>query len=106
MNFFTHNDKKINVNGTSLQGELSVTFEHLLKTFGTPLGASPDKKVDCEWHIELSDGKVATIYNWKNGNAYLGEKGKNPTEILNWNVGAKSKIAFYEIEEILEKNEK
>ena len=65
LRFKTHNDSNIDVNGTSHQGEISETFENLLKVFGTPMGASDDNKVDVEWNIMFNDGVVATIYNWK-----------------------------------------
>ena len=89
MKFKTHNDTKINTNRTSLAGEIEATFEQLLTAFGTPLGQSPDNKVDVEWHVEVDehDGPI-TIYNWKDGVAYLGDEGKNPADILVWHIGA------------------
>ena len=45
LRYETHNDSDIDVNGTSYQGEISKTFENLLKVFGTPMGASDDNKV-------------------------------------------------------------
>ena len=102
MNFKTHNDKEINVNGTSFKGEIFVTFEKLLKVFGTPLGASSDNKVDVEWNIEFGNGVIATIYNWKNGPASMGEDGTNPVDITTWHIGGKTKSAVWGIEEILE----
>ena len=91
MEFKTHNDTKININKTSLAGEIEATFEQLLATFGTPLGQSSDNKVDVEWHIEVAGHESPiTIYNWKNGVAYLGKGGKNPAEIYIWHLGANS----------------
>ena len=101
MNFKTHNYKEINVNGTSFQGEITATFEKLLKVFGTPLGASSDNKVDVEWNLEVGD-VIATIYNWKNGVAHMGSDGTNPVDITRWHIGGKSKGAVWTIEEILE----
>ena len=48
LRYETHNDSDIDVNGTSYQGEISETFENLLKVFGTPMGASDDNKVDVD----------------------------------------------------------
>ncbi len=96
MNFKTHNDKEIKTNGTSLAGKVSASFEQLLETFGTPLGQSPDNKVDVEWHVEVEGyGGPLTIYNWKNGIAYLGSEGLNPTDINTWNIGAKKEGKFH-----------
>ena len=100
----THNDSDIDVNGTSYQGEISETFENLLKVFGTPMGASADNKVDVEWNVMFNDGVVATIYNWKNGPASMGEKGTNPVDIETWHIGGKSDCAIHDVEEILEFN--
>ena len=48
-------------------------------------------KVDVEWHIEVAGHESPiTIYNWKNGVAYLGKGGKNPAEIYIWHLGANS----------------
>ena len=101
MKFKTHNDKKINVNNTSLAGEIQATFEQLLETFGTPLGQSADNKVDVEWNVEVEGHKSPiTIYNWKNGVAYLGKDGLNPTDIMVWNIGANQKGKFLASETI------
>ena len=95
MKFKTHNDKKINVNNTSLAGEIEATFAQLLTTFGTPLGQSTDNKVDVEWNVEVEGHESPiTIYNWKNGVAYLGKDGLNPTDITTWNIGANQKGKF------------
>ena len=99
--FKTHNDTEINVNGTSYQGAIRESFEKLLEVFGAPLGASADNKVDAEWEVELDDGTVATIYNYKDGNAYCGEDGTDPVDIVNWHIGGKSKSVVWGIEEIL-----
>ena len=95
MKFKTHNDKEINTNGTFNVGEICASFEQLLETFGTPLGQSPDNKVDVEWHVEVRshEGPI-TIYNYKDGVAYLGEAGKNPADIEVWNIGSDDKGKF------------
>jgi hypothetical protein len=104
MNFQTHNETDIPTAGTYFQGQITETFEKLLEVFGTPLGASADNKVDVEWAVETDDGTIATIYNYKDGNAYCGEDGLDPVDIVNWHVGGKSKSAAWEIEEILKSN--
>ena len=103
LRFKTHNDSNIDVNRTSHQGEISETFENLLKVFGTPMGASDDNKVDVEWNIMFNDGVVATIYNWKNGPASMGANGTNPVDNEIWHIGRKTISAVYDIEEILQK---
>jgi hypothetical protein len=101
LRYETHNDSEIDVNGTSYQGEISETFEKLLKVFGTPMGASGDNKVDVEWNVMFNDGVVATIYNWKNGPVSMGERGTNPVDNTTWHIGGKTDCAIYDVEEIL-----
>ena len=104
LRFKTHNDSKIDINGTHHVGSISETFENLLKVFGTPMGASDDGKVDVEWNIMFNDGIVATIYNWKNGPASLGLNGINPVDLIDWHIGGKTISAVYDIEAVLENN--
>ena len=101
LRFKTHNNSKIDVNGTSYQGVISESFKNLLNAFGTPMGASDDGKVDVEWNVLFNDGVVATIYNWKNGPASMGSNGTNPVDIQTWHIGGKTVSAVYDVEEIL-----
>ena len=81
--------------GTSLQGTLDVSFDSLRTTFGRPEKGSVDGKTDAEWYLEIVDTEgqkyVATIYNWKNGKNYLGDKGLRAEHITNWNIGVKDR---------------
>ena len=88
--FATHNDKNINVGGTSLMGYITVTFAQLVDVFGEP-GENDGYKTDAEWEIEFADGKVATIYNWKNGHNYNGCDGEDVEDITDWHIGGKDK---------------
>ena len=84
------------VTGTTLQGNLEISYAKLTKIFGephvkrtAPLDTRFDNKTDVEWHFveerDEVDNVVFTIYNWKNGPSYTG-KGK-VEEITEWNVG-------------------
>jgi hypothetical protein len=86
MNFETHNTTSITTTGSSVVGNVDVTYKELKSLFGTPI-KSDDGKTDASWQIKFSDGTVASIYNWKNGKAYLGEIGKPVEKITNWHVG-------------------
>ena len=95
MNFKTHNDKQSledAVNGASLVGEVKATYAELRSLFGKPLDWECDK-VDAQWIVEFSDGTIATIYNWKDGVAYLGEAGLPVKKITDWHVGGLSSAA-------------
>tara|TARA_R110000751_G_scaffold303258_1_gene417809 strand:+ start:831 stop:1154 length:324 start_codon:yes stop_codon:yes gene_type:complete len=80
------------ITGTTLQGNLEISYNKLTKIFGEPhvkRTAPLDNKTDVEWHFiekrDEVDNVVFTIYNWKNGPSYTG-KGK-VEEITEWNVG-------------------
>ena len=95
MNFKTHNDKESledAVNGASLVGEVKATYAELRSLFGKPLEWECGK-VDAQWIVEFSDGTIATIYNWKDGVAYLGEAGLPVKKITDWHIGGLSPAA-------------
>jgi hypothetical protein len=96
MKYKTHNDKEICTDGTWLQGHVYCSYETLVSLFGEPSERYDDYKCDAHWDVELEDGEVATIYNWKNGINYCGVKDGIPTEkITEWNIGGNThKVAF------------
>jgi hypothetical protein len=87
-------DDSINVNGTSLQGYVTTTYDKLVEVFGKPTytDADPYEKVACEWTVEAKvvdsfaddeedmEYKPFTVYCWKTD-------GRIPTEEHRWNVG-------------------
>ncbi len=73
------NDKNTLVDGTSLKGFVTTTYDNLVKTFGNPKQGSADGKTTCEWLFEFEDGTVATIYDWKTKST--------PKELYKWNIG-------------------
>lgn len=85
-NFLTHNEKKINVSGTSLIGYVNTTYSKLFEKFNEPTNGD-GYKIDAEWEIEFPDGEIATIYNWKNGKNYMGSEGYEVDEITYWHIG-------------------
>ena len=88
MKYKTHNDKEIDVMGTSLDGYIDCSYETLVSLFWEPSEHYDDYKCDAQWNIEFEDGEVATIYNWKNGINYCGVNEGIPTEkITAWNIG-------------------
>jgi hypothetical protein len=95
MNFKTHNDKESlenASNGASLVGTVQATYAELRSLFGKPL-TWDDGKVDAQWVVEFSDGTIASVYNWKNGVAYLGEAGLPVRKITDWHIGGLSPAA-------------
>lgn len=70
MKFFTHSDRKINTNGTSLQGYIQRTQVQLEAVFGAPIVEDVDGQVTHRWEIEFADGTAATIYDWLGSDQY------------------------------------
>lgn len=89
MTFKTHNEIEININGTSLQGEVEASYAELCSLFGSHHDGD-GYKVDAEWYVQFDDGTIATIYNWKNGKNYEGENGLPLEQIDSWHVGGNS----------------
>ena len=79
--------KKTNksMNGTSFHGAtISATLADLHVILGAPsnTGDSNDK-VQNEWDLELEDGTVFTVYDWKEYRNYLDK------ETIEWHIGGK-----------------
>jgi len=106
MKFKTHNNSKnINTGGTSLVGNIFVSYKELVKAFGEPTTAD-EYKSDAEWELEFADGEVATIYNYKDGKNYLGQDGMKTEKITDWHIGGKSIVVLKRISEILKIKDK
>lgn len=104
MQFITHNDEPINIDGTHLQGYIHCNYNMLTDLFGEPDPAQVDGgyKIDWEWMLTFADGTIATIYNWKNGPNYCGESGLHKTQITEWHVGGFTPQAVHNIESALQ----
>jgi hypothetical protein len=85
------NSSDICVSGTALVAEITATYSELVLKFGVPIEGGDRYKTDAEWDIEFEDGSVATIYNWKDGENYLGEGGLPVEDIKEWHIGGHSK---------------
>ncbi len=101
MNYKTHNEKEINVNYTSLVGEIDISYRQLVKLFGRPSDNFDHYKSDAEWSIEFEDGKVATIYNYKDGKNYNGKQGIAKSRIRDWHIGGHDKDAYDRVVQIV-----
>lgn len=86
-------------NGTSFQGYVIATYDRIVKVFGQPIGGD-GYKVDAEWKILTPEG-IATIYNYKDGENYLGYKGTKIEKIAEWHIGGHNKGVVSYITEAL-----
>lgn len=79
--------------GTSFKGYVLATYKDLIATFGNPTTLGDGYKIDVEWIIKTPYG-IGTIYNYKDGKAYLGVSGLMPEQICEWHVGAKTTESY------------
>ena len=95
------------VNGTSLKGYVSTTYDKLVELFGKPshTDADPYEKVNMEWILNIKkyfideedwDYISATIYNWKTGSV--------PTDEYEWHIGGHNYEATDAVQYIISNN--
>lgn len=94
MQYFTHHDKAIDTDGTSLKGRVDVPYDRLEAQFGRPLDVWGDGKVQASWDLQFDDGKVATIYDWK-------EYGTPYQQVRDWHIGGYDSEVVRRIQSIL-----
>lgn len=90
MNYVTHNERETltnEINGTGFIGAVDASYKEICSLFGKPMHYEQSGKVDVMWVVKFSDDTVASIYNWKDGKAYLGDKGLSVDKIKQWHVG-------------------
>ena len=101
MKYKTHNEIEIDINKTCLQGYINTDYSTLRTCFGEPHDAD-EYKSDAGWNICFENGKVASIYNWKNGHNYCGADGTPVTYITKWNIGGHEKQVVEMIQKVVE----
>ena len=83
--------KRVNTNGTCLQGEFCFPYSWMVDLLGEPNDVSDGYKTDVEWSFER-DGVVATIYNWKDGPNYTGSG--RVEDLKEWHIGGHDQRAI------------
>jgi hypothetical protein len=68
---------------------------------GPPGNSFDNYKTDGEWVIEFENGVVATIYNWKDGKNYCGDKGLELEDIQEWHIGGIDPRVTYWVEDLI-----
>lgn len=84
------------ISGIGKVGSVLAHYDDIVTVYGKPFTRLPENKIDVQWIIETKHG-VATVYNYKDGIAYLGEEGKDVRVIKEWSVGAKNRLAGKEV---------
>ncbi len=90
------------MDGTSLQGEMDVTYKKLVSVFGKETYDGDGYKVQAEWVVMTPCG-IATIYDYKQGKAYNGRADGIPkTKVTEWHIGGNTEaVVGYVIGAIL-----
>lgn len=72
---------------TSLSGYIFANYKDIVKLFGKPNSDGDGYKVDARWEFEMN-GKIMTIYNYKDGKNYMGSRGLPVSKIKEWHIGS------------------
>ena len=88
-------DDPIDINGTSLCGQVTSTYRNLVAVFGKHI-TGDEYKTRAEWTIRFADGLIATIYDWKQYDVAL-------EDVTTWNVGGFDGEAALRVHETLVK---
>ncbi len=92
--------KKTNksLDGTSFHGNtISATLADLMNVLGAPdCTGDQDDKVQNEWELELEDGTVFSVYDWKEYRRY------SDTQTIEWHIGAHNSMTAYKASEALQ----
>jgi hypothetical protein len=98
MKYKIHNEWTNIASGTYYQDCVNTSYFELVEVFGEPdLQGSGDGKVQAEWIIEFEDGKVATIYDYK-------EYETSVEFVTDWHIGGKDSTIAPRVKEIIKKN--
>ena len=76
---------------TSLSGYIFTDYKNIVKLFGKPNSVGDAYKIDAHWEFEMN-GKVMTIYNYKDGKNYMGRHGLATSKIKEWHVGSADNV--------------
>ncbi len=85
-------ERQMEVTGTGLSGYVDCSYKQLVDLLGEPNNEGDSYKVDAEWAIEMN-GKILTIYNYKDGKNYNGENGLETEDITEWHIGSHGRSA-------------
>lgn len=83
------------INMTSLQGYVTITYAELVNTLGYPPRTDMDK-VTVEWAFKLPNGVVFTIYDYK--------EDVTPIGVYDWHIGGRDSKAVDEVRKLFPKH--
>lgn len=85
-----------------LQGYVTIPYHKLVEIFGPENSDGDGYKVQAEWSIKFADGIYATIYDWKEGDSYLGHgEGKPKEQVTEWHIGGSTHGSVTRVLEVI-----
>ena len=82
-------------NGTCLKNQVDCSYDELIDLFGEPTSEeSSDGKVQVEWVVLYDDGRVCTIYDWK-------EYDTEVRNVRDWHLGGNDGIAPKRVKKLI-----
>ena len=95
MKYKIHNEWTNIASGTCYQGCVNIPYFELVEVFGE--SEISGDKTQAEWIVEFEDGKVATIYDYK-------EYETSVEFVTDWHIGGKDSAIVSRVKEIIKKN--
>jgi hypothetical protein len=80
------NEEDAEIMGTSLQGEMVISYTDIVRKIGKPTSKGDQYKVSAEWDIHTPYG-MGTVYDYKECKKYCGKDGTPTKEITMWHIG-------------------
>lgn len=93
-------EKFIETEMISLQGDMDIKYKEIVEVFGEETLNGDGYKVQAEWHILTPDG-FASIYDYKQGKNYCGDKGIAKSKVTDWHIGGENEKVLVWIYEAL-----
>lgn len=96
MGYITHNQSESVCNeagGTGFVNSINADYKELTALFGEPTEGDI-QKIDACWYVKFDDGTFASIYNWKDGKNYNGDKGLAVEQIRDWHIGGMGQASY------------
>jgi hypothetical protein len=79
------------INGTHLQGSITITFKELMDKLDVPHYTDGDK-ITAEWNFKTVEGVVFTIYDYK--------EDVTPKGLYDWHIGGHGELALTVVQKL------
>jgi len=96
--------------GTYYLTEVAISYNELVELFGEPNRKGDEYKTSAEWVLEDDEGRVLTIYDWKETNLYS-HRYPTPEEFYaspnqQWHIGGTNREAGLALAKYIKSSQK